>query len=276
MNIIKKRLEGDFLSRLMDEKSWAIKNSGSVLAFETAGGGHWEAWDRYLTIEGKKTFHIGNICGTCEFFFERLEGASQGVSPGEVSSTLEEGVSQLDDDLLSKVSSILPDGDYTVSLMEVNPRLVAPGTEEDYFIDEQIRVWGIDSFWGLPHHPKTKYYRGETKALSHQSKLFEFIVPTFPVHWLDNETVEKYKSLISAGGRPTALCLSVLDIKEPSDARHDPAHPEHWCLTHYIVDGHHKVFSAAQVNQPVTILSFLAKIECIAGEEDFKTLLKNL
>lgn len=264
------------MSRLMDKKSWSIRDSNSVLAFETAGGAHWEAWDRYLTIEGEKAFHIGNICGTCEFFFERLEGANQDASPREVISALEKGVSKLDDDLLSKVSPILPDGDYTVSLMEVKPGLVAPGTEEDYFTNEQVRVWGIDSFWGLPHHPKTKYYRGETKVLSRKSKLFEFIVPTFPVHWLDNETVEKYKSLISAGGRPTALCLSLLDIKEPSDAQHDPSHPEHWCLTHYIVDGHHKVFSAEQVNQPVTILSFLAKNECIAEAEEIESLFRNL
>lgn len=269
-------MESDLLGRLMDEKSWSIRNSESILAFATAGGGHWEAWDRYLTIDGEKAFHIGNICGTCEFFFERLEGANQGVSPREVSSTLQEGISKLTDDLLFKVSPILPEGDFTVSLMEVNPRLVDPGAGDDYFLNEQVQVWGIDSFRGSPHHPKTKYYRGETKALSHKSKLFEFIVPTFPVHWLDEGTVEKYESLISAGGNSAALCLSVLDIKEPSDAQHDPSHPEHWCLTHYIVDGHHKIFSAAKLDEPVTLLSFLAKKECIAEEEDIKMLFKNL
>lgn len=76
------------MSRLIDRKSFSIKDSGSILAFETAGSGHWAEWDRYLTIDDQRAFLIGNICGTCEFFFERLDGVSQGVSPREVSTAL--------------------------------------------------------------------------------------------------------------------------------------------------------------------------------------------
>lgn len=264
------------MSRLIDRKSWSIKNSNSILAFETAGGGGLGEWDRYITIDGKKAFHIGNVCGTCEFFFERLEGANQGISPEEISTILKTGISKLDDDLLSKVSPILPDGDYEVSLSEIKPALVDLGTERDYFSNEQIQVWGMDGFWGLPHYPKIKYYRGSTKELTQISKLFEFVVPTFPVDWLSDTTVDEYKSLISDGNRPTALCLSVLDIKEPADYSDNADHPQHWCLTHYIVDGHHKVFSAALLNQPITILSFLAKREGIASEEDIKELFSSL
>ncbi|MHA6250394.1 hypothetical protein [Oceanobacillus sp. CAU 1775] len=169
------------MSRLIDKKEWKIEDSNSIIAFETAGGGHWAAWDRYLTIEGKKAFHIGNICGTCEFFFERLPGASTGVSPREISKTLEQGLTNLDNDLLSKVSAILPTGEYEVSLIEVTPKLVELGTKEDYFFNEQVQIWGIDGFWGLPHSPKVKYYRGLTKErilqsyLSSWSRLFLLI-----------------------------------------------------------------------------------------------------
>src|SRR5699024_5482034 len=93
--IDKFRLVVFFLSRLIDRKSFSIKDSGSILAFETAGSGHWAEWDRYLTIDGQRAFLIGNICGTCEFFFERLDGVSQGVSPREVSTALQNGVSKL-------------------------------------------------------------------------------------------------------------------------------------------------------------------------------------
>jgi hypothetical protein len=263
------------MSKLIDKKSWSIKNSTSILAFETAGGGDWDEWDRYITIEGKKAFHIGNICGTCEFFFERLSGANQGISPKEVSKAFQTGISKLDSDLLSKVSLILPNGDYEVSLIEVNPKLVDLGAEGDYFSNEQVQVWGIDGFWGLPHYPKTKYYRSLTKELTSTSKLFEFVVPTFPVHWLADDTVDKYKSIISDGNRPTALCLSVLDIKEPADYGDNIDHPQHWCLTHYIVDGHHKIFSASILHKPITLLSFLAKRECIADDEDIKELFRS-
>ncbi|WP_164219233.1 hypothetical protein [Virgibacillus sp. YIM 98842] len=273
--INKKRRMAVFLSRLMDKKSWSIKDSASKLSFETAGGGNWDEWDRYISIEGKKAFHIGNICGTCEFFFERLDGANQGISPKVVSTALQEGISKLDDEFLSKVSLILPNGEYEVSLIEANPKLVDLGKEEDYFSNEQIQVWGEDEFWGLPHYPKIQYYRSLTKELTHKSKLFEFVVPTFPVHWLNEGTVDKYKSLISDGSRPAALCLSVLDIKEPADYEAHTDHPQHWCLTHYVVDGHHKIFSASLLNKPITLLSFLAKKECIADEKDIQELFRS-
>lgn len=266
---------GVLLSRLIDKQSWSIEGSHSILAFETAGANHWDAWDRYITIHGKRAFHIGNICGTCEFFFERLEGANQGVSPREISTELQVGISQLDSDLLSKVSLILPNGDYEVSLLEVKPKLVDLGTEDDYFTNEQLQVWGIDEFWGLPHYPKTKYYRSLTRELTNKSKLFEFVVPTFPERWLDAKTVNKYKSLISDGEKPTALCLSVIDIKEPTDYKDGTDHPEHWCLSHYMVDGHHKIFAASLLNKPITVLSFLAKEESIATDQAIKELFKN-
>jgi hypothetical protein len=267
------------MSKVIDRTSRSINESNSIISFETTGGGGWEKWDRYLCIEGKKAFHIGNICGTCEFFFERLGGANgtnQGVSPKDISKAFQEGLSNLDNKFLSDVSLILPNGDYEVSLIEVNPKFIELGEEADYFSNEQVDVWGIDSFWGLPHYPKVKYYRSLTKEITNSSKLFEFIVPTFPVNWLEEETLEKYKSIISKGNKPTALCLSVLDIKEPADYDDNTKHPQHWCLTHYIVDGHHKIYSASQLNKPITVLSFLAKRECIADNKEIETLYNHL
>lgn len=267
------------MSRIIDNKDWSIKDSKSIISFETTGGGDWEIWDRYITIEGKKAFHIGNICGTCSFFFERLDGANgsnQGISPKEINEVFQKGLKQLEDDFLSRVSLILPNGEYKILLNEVNPQFVELGTEQDYFSNEQVQVWGIDPFWGLPHYPKVKYYRGITKEISNSSKLFEFIVPTFPVGWLDEDTIEKYKSIISDKMKPTALCLSVLDIKEPADYEPNTKHTQHWCLTHYIIDGHHKVYTAAIQNKPITLLSFLATKEGISDEVDLSALLNFL
>lgn len=264
---------------IANKKSWNIKDSHSIISFETSGGGNWKVWDRYITIGGKKAFHIGNVCDTCEFFFERLggaNGANMGISPKEISHTLEKGLTKLDNDFLSKVALILPNGEYDVSLQEVNPRFVELGTKQDYFSNEQVQVWGMDKFWGLPHSPKIKYYRGVTEERTDTSKLFEFIVPTFPVNWLDEETIDMYKALITDEQKPTALCLSVLDVKEPGDYEDETEYPRHWCLTHYIIDGHHKMYTASLLNKPITILSFLAKKECIATEEEISTLFKSL
>jgi hypothetical protein len=264
------------MNKIIDSKDWCIKDSNSIISFETTGGGGWEKWNRYISIEGKKAYHIGNICGTCSFFFERLEGANgsnQGISPKEISMLFQKGITKLEDELLSKVSLILPSGEYKVLLNEVTPVIVELGTEIDYFSNEQIEVWGIDPFWGLPHYPRVEYYRGLTKEISNTSKLFEFIVPTFPVGWLEEETIDMYKSLVSNEIKPTALCLSVLDVKEPADYQEGTNHTQHWCLTHYIIDGHHKVFSAASENKPITILSFIASNESIADENDISSLL---
>jgi hypothetical protein len=47
----------------------SVRQSKSPLGFSTEGGGAWKEWDRFITFEGKKAYHIGNVCGTCPFFF---------------------------------------------------------------------------------------------------------------------------------------------------------------------------------------------------------------
>ncbi|MFH9245860.1 hypothetical protein ACH4LK_10535 [Streptomyces lydicus] len=47
-------------------------------------------------------------------------------------------LSDLDDDILEAFGSLLPEGDYLPSLLRVEPRLVTPGQEGDYFSGEQV------------------------------------------------------------------------------------------------------------------------------------------
>ena len=123
-----------------------VKDSVSVLAFASTGNEYCKKWDRFLTVEGKAAYHMGNTCDTCAFFFERLEGANQSISPTEISDRLRQGLQYLDESLLFKIKSILPDGDYVASLLEVLPVRVISGTKSDYFSHEQIELWGIDGF----------------------------------------------------------------------------------------------------------------------------------
>lgn len=134
-----------------------VRDSRSLLAFESTGNEHWKVWDRFLTVEGKPAYHIGNVCGTCSFFFERLDGANQSISPIEISDNLRQGLKDIDDSLLGKIKPILPEGDYVASLLEVVPVRVLPGSASDYFAKEQVELWGIDGFWNLPRYPKIEY-----------------------------------------------------------------------------------------------------------------------
>lgn len=245
-----------------------VENSASILAFESTGNEYYKKWDRFLTIEGKPAYHIGNTCGTCAFFFKRLEGANQSISPTEISDRLRQGLKYLDESLLVKIKAILPDGEYVASLLEVLPVRVTPGATSDYFSHEQLESWGSDGFWNLPHYPRTEYYRARTKNLGEGRELFEFLIPMFPANWLKADECNAYEILIGSGGQPTALALSVLDIKQASES----AVNEHWCLAHYLLDGHHKMYAASITGKPITLLSFLSLGESLATEENFRVL----
>jgi len=261
---------------IIDNSERTINESQSPLQFLSEGGGYWPQWDRYLAIDGKKAFHLGNICGTCQFFFERMDGANQSINPQEVAAALNSGISSLAPELLYSLEKIMPKGAYLVLLSEVKPKIVIPGDENDYFTHEQIELWGTDSFWGLPHFPKTEYYRLTTQLLPEQRSLFEFVVPIFPHGWLDTERVTEYEALFRQEKKPTAITLSVLDIKGPADWEGEKAIVEHACLAHYLVDGHHKSYAAARTGRAMTMISFLAVEQSIASKEDIEELLKQM
>jgi len=88
-----------------------------------------------------------------------------------------------------------------------------------------------------------------------------------PHGWLQADTLSRYKAQLAQGARPTALALSVLHVKGPADWDQPPAVTEHWCLTHYLLDGHHKIYAASQAQSPITILSLLATSQGISSVE---------
>lgn len=255
------------MSSLVAVSTVASSSIESRIAFATEGGGNWPAWDRFITLDGKKAYRIGNICGTCEFFFERLDGANDKVSPAELSQRFRRGITKLEDDLLRTVAAALPAGDYNALLLKCVPKRVMPSEPGDYFREEQVALWGVDSFYGLPHHTKTEYYRAPQINMTDGRGLFEFIVPMFPKRWLDTEAVSSYRNELLAGSTPTALALSILDIKQPADWEGDPEINSHWCLSHYLLDGHHKTLAASELGAPITILSFLAIEKGVSTQE---------
>ena len=252
-----------------------ISGSKSVLAFETTGGGSWEVWNRYISVEGKKAYEIGNVCGTCGFYFERMEGANRSIHAADAIDALNRGLSSIDETAVGKLKEIVPDGPYVLVLGTVQPTLCKPGDETDYFSREQVDSWGVDRFWGFPHNPKTEYYRLNTAKLSSDEILFEFLVPMFPRTWLDDARVEEYRSRFREGAQPTMVSLSVLDVKEPSDTLSETIRA-HWCLANYLIDGHHKAYAAALEQKPVSLLAFLTSEQGVSSEDDIAQLIEQL
>jgi hypothetical protein len=255
-----------------------VNDSKSLLGFATKGGGSWEVWDRFITIEGKDAYHIGNVCGTCSFFFQRLEGANKSLNPRDFQGQLSSGIAVLTDAHATVLSELIPNGDYDLSLLFRVPRLIIPGETDDYFCREQLALWGIDGFWNLPHNPRTKYYRGMDIPLGNGAQLYEFFVPMFPESWLDLKQVSQFENYFHEGKRPTALAISILDVKEPAMWNGDPnpAVKSHWCLAHYIIDGHHKLFAASRTKRPIGLVSILALGHGVSGPEEHAKLIEIL
>lgn len=108
------------------------------------------------------------------------------------------------------------------------------------------------------------------------SALYEFLVPFHPHGWLKNESLTRYGSCIERGIQPTAVAISILDVKQPADWDSSLAINKHYCLVHYLLDGHHKVYASAKAGRPITLLSFLAQAEGVACADERDTVLASL
>lgn len=246
------------MRKLLELADVVSTQTDSRIGFQAEGTASWAVWDRYITLDGKRAHYLGNICGTCPFVFERREGANDKFSPAEMSNSLMAGVSSIEEALTSASMKALPAGAYKALLLSCIPRLIVPSKKGDYFFEEQIQLWGVDPFWGVPHYAKNEYYRTETANIANGRAFFEFIVPMFPKRYLHEETIESYKNILKGRSVPTALAVSILDVKQPANWEGDPEITSHWCLAHYLLDGHHKMYAAAEAGKPITLLSFLA------------------
>lgn len=267
-------------SIIVDRAVKDVAKSSSRLAFDTGGCGGLPIWDRYLTVDGKRAYHLGNLCGTCRFLFERMEGANGTVDVGKLTARLEGGVERLDEILVNSLALLMPAGSYYVALIRLYPSTVRLGSSEDYFCAEQVENEGeVDPFWGVPHYPKVPYYRADRRNITFDrgrlggpvGRLFQFVVPMFPERWLDPARISHYKNMIEAGAMPTAVAISVLDVKGPATRGID-----HWCFAHYLLDGHHKVAAAASAGRPLTLITFLSSDRGVASKAEVEAALASL
>ena len=144
----------------------------------------------------------------------------------------------------------------------------------DYFVKEQIDLWGVDGFWGLPHNPMTEYYRTEKVRLDKDAGLFHFGVPIYPHNWLKSETLDFYRNQVGSKVTPTAVSISVLDVKQPANWKDSPEFNTHYCFAHYLIDGHHKTYAAASSGSVCTMLSFVAHDKGISSDKDVEKVIK--
>ncbi|WEL94242.1 hypothetical protein P1N98_04920, partial [Tsukamurella tyrosinosolvens] len=74
--------------------------------------------------------------------------------------------------------------------------------------------------------------------------------------------------LVAGGTTPTAVALSMLDRRAPAVIAPDAVdYYEHWAVTHFLLDGHHKFEAAARVGAPLRLLALVNIDESLAGAE---------
>ncbi|MFJ9822647.1 hypothetical protein ACIRU3_47230 [Streptomyces sp. NPDC101151] len=224
---------------------------------------------RLLAVDGAPVFELSFWCGSCPFLFRRLEGATQTLSLESVQERLAGQLVGLDDGVLDAFGALLPEGQYLPLLLRVEPSLVVPGQDGDYFSHEQPATW--DAVYGPAEHPHTPYYRTFETVVDADAHLYEFVVPMVPPSWNNRERVQEYVEQMGQGALPTAVAVSTLDTCEPAVG--DPADQyEHWGLTHFLLDGHHKLEAAASAGRGVQLLSLLALDAGLAEARDYSRL----
>jgi hypothetical protein len=236
--------------------------------------GSW-AGRRYLYLNDQPAFELSYWCGTCAFLFRRLEGANEttSIDHDDLRARLAAGADGVDEVVIEAYGQLVTRGTYIPLLLEVRPRLVRPGTPEDYFSTEQVSVWGLESFWDLPRYPATPYFRTFQTAVDSEAHLYEFVTPMVPPNYNQQERVQEYVDAMAAGGVPCIVALSTLDITAPAVANGDDW-CAHWGLTHFLLDGHHKLEAAATSGRPVRMLSLLAVDEGLSTSDQVERLLE--
>jgi hypothetical protein len=233
---------------------------------EPKESGAW-AGRRVLSLDERPAFELSFWCGTCQFLFRRLEGANDTLSLDGLQMRLSDGLRGFDDEVIGAFAQLLPEDDYLPLLLTVVPRLTMPSSPGDYFAQEQVATWGLSSFWGLPEYPATPYYRTYQTRVTETAHLFEFIVPMTPPTWDDPATVAEHAQRLSGSSAPTAIAVATLDVCAPAVDTQSVDYFEHWGLTHFLLDGHHKVHAAAELGRPLQLLSFVALGASLATPE---------
>jgi hypothetical protein len=245
-------------------------------------------WYAALTVSGKRVFQYGCPCGTCGITFKKIASPANRVSDAEGADLLGELDHVPSAYALRRLARILPQGAYHPAVIEAPVRMVVPGTPDDYFATEVVRLFGLEApKYEKPQDPGTHYYRlepshelavpypgGVTRAL-----LTQIAMPLQDPATLDKDRVEFWKSKARAGRPLTAFSVSVVDYQSPAVQQGDRDYPytSQILLTHCLLDGHHRVQAASELNFPVRILTLLAPFASnVSSDFDFAMVLERL
>lgn len=227
----------------------------------------------YLTIGGETAFEGSpDTCDTCASVFTKLTPADSlqesvaAEAAGRISQLLQDVRAMPEARTLAHIGAVLPHGRHSVVLAALTPVLTMPGDSSDYFANEAAATWGIDPYFGVPHSPRTPYYRLGSVRLGAVkyggSRLGVALgVPLYPPTqplMVRREMVDRYRRLLRSGSaHPAAFALGVVEDRGPAVwAAERPEFTRHVVVTLFLLDGHHKALAAAEEHLPLQFLIF--------------------
>jgi hypothetical protein len=198
---------------------------------------------------------IGYDCDTCGGMFEQVGDYKTPLTPEEISRRFSEPMLALDRDVVDSIKVLLPAGSYNVGLLRILPSVhqtlgrttqdALPDVREYQFIGRKLTI-------ERPHLYKllTENEQGEDVKINcfdwrpHFES--EVILPHRDLASIDWKRVHEYERIDNDSH--TALVLSLGEARggECTLAR----------LTHFLLDGHHKLWAAVERQRPIQLLSF--------------------
>jgi hypothetical protein len=232
-----------------------VRESKGVLEFG-------EIADRHpaLYIGGKLAVDLTFDCPSCTLVFERAGDTELDPSPTEVSAMLEQGITSIEAPECDAISQFLPVGDYRVAISEVTPTLVRPGDTEDFFTNDFVATSG------RAHNPAAAYYLAESgrrfrSVLGERTGFSQLVVPLYDPNHCDMNRVAEWQERLLTNRASTALAMSWVTWVErnqsPCEESAQPPPESLFVLTHFLLDGHHRMLAAARAGVSLSLLMFL-------------------
>ena len=221
---------------------------------------------RALVLDGEAAFELSFWCGTCPFLFERLEGAKETLSLSVMEDRLAAGLGELDGEVVETFGALLPRGSYLPLLLEIEPRLVLPVQDGRLLRGRAGADVGPGRLLGPSRPPHTPYYRTFETAVDAEAHLYEFVVPMVPPSWNDAGRVAEYAERLRASSSAAAVAVTTLDVCAPAVAGGSDWYM-HWGLTHFLLDGHHKLQAAAENGRRLRLLALVSVEGSLADDE---------
>ena len=270
----------------MQLKTFRNRTGEGIVAFEpwrTSGPEYdndHSRWYCHLTVAGKRIFEYGCPCGTCGIVFRKVGKIADRISDREAVHLLGTLDTMPPNRVLRRLARVLEPSCYYPRIIEGTVMRVEPGTPDDYFATDVVRLFGLEAPDNKqPSSPKTTYYRlGVDHELertgrrsgSHKALVTAVVMPLHDTSLLNRERIDFWKHQFNIGVGLTAFAVSVVDNQSPAMNAVDDTYEyeEQFLFTNCLLDGHHRIQAAAELGAPVRILSLMARDFSLARDSD--------